>query len=348
MSLSRSLRCVPVASKSFPLFRVPTRYLQHSSRLQQDDQEKSTKDIATRPNRIPIQGSKQRVTAAHFPPYSEEDREKLKEKYTPQQLAAIEAGEAAIDPQDIADQGIIKEGHMTLDYMDDFAKIDPVLDKPVLAPDENYDPNLRFKNDDEITEDLMHWVENLPENPDPLEWRKFEDNVRLMVGKEEAERNPQQYTAPELPKINDPIVRSVARMSVDASTDEMSADWARLSQQTGMTVSDMKRLRTKTLVMNFVSNQTRMGKVRSMYIIKVAGNRMGLLGVGEGKSTEVGDAMKQATINAVRNMQAIPRYEDRTIYGDVKAKVGATEVELFNRPPGSSFDPACFRFEPRH
>src|ERR1700761_8639650 len=44
-------------------------------------------------------------------------------------------------------------------------------------------------------------------------------------------------------------------------------------------------------------------------------------------------------MNAIRNMKPIPRYEERTIYGDVTAKVGAVVVQLSSRPPGISFPP---------
>jgi len=41
-----------------------------------------------------------------------------------------------------------------------------------------------------------------------------------------------------------------------------------------------------------------------------------------------------ARLAAIRNLQPIPRYEERTIFGDVKGKVSAVEVKLFARPPG--------------
>ncbi|KAL8742979.1 MAG: hypothetical protein Q9184_008169 [Pyrenodesmia sp. 2 TL-2023] len=71
-----------------------------------------------------------------------------------------------------------------------------------------------------------------------------------------------------------------------------------------------------------------------MYFLAVAGNGRGLVGIGEGKSAEPEEARTQAKNAAIRNMQPIPRYEGRTIYGDVKGKVAATEVELMTRPPG--------------
>jgi hypothetical protein len=35
-------------------------------------------------------------------------------------------------------------------------------------------------------------------------------------------------------------------------------------------------------------------------------------------------------------MQPVPRYENRTIFGDVTGKVGAVELQLMHRPPGMS------------
>ncbi|KAG9981445.1 hypothetical protein KCU78_g21479, partial [Aureobasidium melanogenum] len=35
-----------------------------------------------------------------------------------------------------------------------------------------------------------------------------------------------------------------------------------------------------------------------------------------------------------RNMKPIPRYENRTIFGEVEGKVGASVVQLSSRPPG--------------
>ena len=61
-----------------------------------------------------------------------------------------------------------------------------------------------------------------------------------------------------------------------------------------------------------------------------------MLGIGEGKSVEPEDARRMAIYKAIRNMKPIPRYEQRTIYGEVKAKVGGTNVVISSRPPGMS------------
>jgi small subunit ribosomal protein S5 len=263
-------------------------------------------------------------------PYSEADWEALAQNYTPEQLKAIEAGEAAINPDDLSEQGLLRSDPFALPYFDDLSHIHPVVDKPIRAPESNYDPDLRFKEEDELLDDVVDWAKNLPDDPDRLDWLKFRDNVRLTVGKEEAERNPRSYLAPELPKITSlPPIRD---------QDDLDPALQRLMLQTGYSADEIRRFRIKVLVFHGVVNQTRMGKIRSLYYLAIAGNGRGLLGIGEGKSVEAEDAKRQASMAAVRNMVPIPRYEDRTIYGDVKGKVGATEVEVMTRPPGKYTD----------
>ena len=259
-------------------------------------------------------------------PYSEEEKELLRKAYTPEQLASIEAGEEAIDPDDLADQAVMREDTMGLQYFDDLSSIHPVVDKPIRAPEENYDPNMRFKTEDELLDDYVEFFKNSSEEPTLLDWMKFKDNQRLTVGKEEAERNPRSSLAPELP-----VIESLAKSVV---SEEIEPAIQRLMRQTGYTNSQIKKFRTKMLVNHRVVNQTRMGKQARQYFLCVAGNGRGLLGIGEGKSAEVEDARRMATVAAIRNMQPIPRYEERTIYGDVKGKVAGTEVELMTRTPG--------------
>lgn len=273
----------------------------------------------------------QKATAEHFPRYSDAEKEALTRQYTPEQIVAIEAGEEAVDPNDIARQGAIREDPFALPYIDDLSYIHPVVDKPIRAPESNYDPNLRYKDEDEIADDLIHWAKNLPDNPTRLDWMKFRDNLRLTVGKEEAELNPRSYLSPELPKIDSLVPRAA-----DQGADAVDPAMRRLMKQTGYTVEEIRRFKVKNLIMHRVVNQTRLGKIQSMYFLTIAGNGRGLFGIGEGKSTEVDDARRQAHYAAIRNLVPIPRYEERTIFGDVRGKVGGTELELMTRPPGKS------------
>lgn len=298
-------------------------------------------DLGLLTNQAPVQqptrkrhhpkASQHRDNLHDLKPYSKDEWKALAQIYTPEQLQAIEAGEAAIDRDDLMRQGALREDSFALPYFEDLSQVHPVVDKPIRAPESNYDPNLRYKEEDELLDDIVEWGKNLPEDPEQLErldWIKFRDNVRLTVGKEEAERNPRSYIAPELPTI-----KGLRRRS---SEDDIDPTVRRLMLQTGYSTETIYSFRVKLLVMHRVVNQTRMGKVQSLYYLAIAGNGKGLLGIGEGKSTEAEDGRKQASWAAIRNMVPIPRYENRTIFGDVKGKVGATEVEVMSRPPGRS------------
>ncbi|KAH0563265.1 hypothetical protein GP486_002176 [Trichoglossum hirsutum] len=263
-----------------------------------------------------------------FKPYSETEKAQLAEIYSPEQLKAIEAGEQAIEPEDLLYQGELRQDPFGLKYLDDLSTITPVIDKPVRNPESNYDPNLRLKTEDEIVKDLAQWLKDLPAEPTRLDYMKFMDSRRMTVGDEKAERAPTSALAPKLPKIDDPEIRYAKRDKED------DPHLVRLMQQTGLTSKDLKKIRTKNLVSHPVVNQTRMGKIRSWYFLTIAGNGNGLLGVGEGKAAEPEDARKQAELRAIRAMEPIRRYEDRTIYGEVRGKVGAVELKLMTRPPG--------------
>ncbi|CAK4031409.1 37S ribosomal S5, mitochondrial [Lecanosticta acicola] len=143
---------------------------------------------------------------------------------------------------------------------------------------------------------------------------------------------------PSIQQELDAIAQSRAgRKSKASSTkkdEEEDPRMLRLMQQTGLTKEEIRRLRVKNLVTHRVVNQTRMGKIQSLYFLTIAGNQDGMLGIGEGKAAEDEDGRRQAMMNAIRNMKPIPRYEERTIFGEVEAKVGAAVVKLSSRPPG--------------
>lgn len=280
--------------------------------------------------------------------YSEEEKKLLAEKYTPAQRAAIDAGEEAIDPNHLASQATSRQNHWSLKYYDDLAQIDPVVDHPVRAPYSNTDPNLRLKTEDELDEDLARFITELPpeDSPEAEEaWMNFDKKLRLTVGKEEAEHNTRSAEAPDLFRpfernlegkvIKPPSVVQSAPSQAKAKTDAVpDPGLLRLMQMTGFSKDQIFGLRVKCLISHRVVNQTRLGKIGKAYVLSVAGNGNGLIGIGEGKSEEPGEARIQSQYRAIRNMQPILRYEGRTIYGDVKGKVSATELELYSRPPG--------------
>ena len=274
-------------------------------------------------------------------PYTKAEKDALSHRYTPAQIEAIEAGESAVDVEDLANQATLRQDPFALQYIDDLSKIHPVIDKPIRAPESNYDPHLRFKDEDEVLDGWTDMIMNLPDNPDQLGENAVAtmfDNFRVTVGKEEAESNPRSSLAPDIPVLDSLKPPEPPEDEEDADASKRDADveehTQRLIRQTGFTRQQIRRFRVKNLVQHRVVNQTRMGKIQSLYYLSVAGNGKGMLGIGEGKATEPEAARRQATFSAIRNMQPIPRYEERTIYGDVSGKVGATELVIMNRPPG--------------
>ena len=282
--------------------------------------------------------------------YTKEELESLKSRYSPQQIAALEAGEASISPQDIIDQGTLHRGPMTLDYLDDFSKHRAVVDKKIEVPGiqdpkTGKVPEFRWKDDHDLVDDLEDWLDQQPaDGGDPLNWQKFLNENKLFHSKEkDIDTRARNYVAPAITKIDDPNIRYQVRAMADlgAYGDRMADEYQRLTKQTGFTMKEINSFGIKFLVRRRVVNQTRLGKQESIYFMAIAGNGNGLLGLGEGKSTESEMATKEAIADAIRNIVPIPRYENRTIYGNVKGKSGATELELFTRHSGKSYYTAC-------
>ncbi len=269
-------------------------------------------------------------------------------EYTSKQLEAIHAAQEVI-PQDAFDKGRnpSRVDPWSIEYYDNLDKIDPIIDKPVLAPWENIDDTSRLKEEEEIEDDLAKMVENPPETEEEAAgfFQKFDRSMRLTVGNEAHERNPRSAMAPIPP----PPPKKKTTSSSESPEgkgkryeEEPSPALVRLMQMTGYSREHIAKLRVKSLISHRVMNQTRLGKIGKTYFLSVAGNGDGLLGIGEGKSEESSEARLQSQYRAIRNMMPILRYEKRTIYGDVKAKVSATELELMARPPGMYSSPSFY------
>ncbi|KAI1610733.1 30S ribosomal protein S5 [Exophiala viscosa] len=334
MSVARSSECVfCLFSRSSRPASLARRQF-HSSPIHQKRKPRFPSVRATA-NQIDIN-----TAAAEFP--SAQNSPDL-QRYPPEQRAAIEAARKLIDPEKLQSQTGNRTDPWKIKYYDDLSKVDPVVDKPVRHPWTNLDDSSRLKTEDEFEEDLVKLMHEIPaprhENDfDTKIWDRFDENLRLTVGKEEAERRPPTAMAPGLPKISPQPKKKRTddrRRDEDAAPKEPpSPAVVRLMQMTGYNKSDLANLRVKTIFSNSVSNQTRLGKVHKTYFLTVAGNRNGLIGIGEGKGEETADAIMQSQYRAIRNMQPIMRYEDRTTFGDLSAKVSATELELYARPPG--------------
>ncbi|OCK83266.1 hypothetical protein K432DRAFT_423505 [Lepidopterella palustris CBS 459.81] len=296
--------------------------------------------------------------AENYPAYKPDDEALLAKKYTPSQIAAIKAAEAAIDPLDLVTQSSYRTDPWRLPYEDDLATVDPIIDH---APKLHGVPgNGKFweatpaERDAAIEQVANEQIAKLypngfPENPSDDEKSKIREAMEAVMmhaymdprttffsdSKEVMDSmvDPRHSAVlQELPRIDSRVVRATATTQNKEEEDpRVKATLLKL----GWTQQQLRQqTKVKCLIQHAVVNQTRMGKIRSMYYLSIAGNGNGLLGVGEGKSTEPEEGRRQSINAAIRNMKPIPRYEARTIYGEVEKKVGAVRVQLSSRPPG--------------
>ncbi|KAL4802321.1 ribosomal protein S5, C-terminal domain-containing protein [Aspergillus unguis] len=344
MSFARPARCLFCSfSRAATGPRVPRRGFQLSATHFADKADKNDKALKPVKNGKTLQQLTEDMKPEDFKAYTNEEKAWLKEHYTPEQLAAIEAGEAAIDPKDMAEQFRVRKDPMKLKYLDDFSVIEPGIDRHVRAPESNSDYNATLKTEDDFVDDFAKFIAEMPEDASVSDWVRFAETNRMTIGKEENELNPNTSLVPDLfepgenlegrnkkPHVyyQDPDNQAV--MKDNEPSDELKT----LMKVTGHNQNSLRALKTKSLVTRYVVNQTRLGKIRSPYVLAVAGNGEGLLGIGEGKSHDATAARIQATYRAIRNMKPVPRYENRTIFGDVTGKSGAVELKLMSRPPG--------------
>lgn len=109
----------------------------------------------------------------------------------------------------------------------------------------------------------------------------------------------------------------------------------RLHKLTGMEVWYMKKLYVRPIVMKRVSCQTSKGKIPNFYALTVVGDKNGMIGLGEGKSRDgMRTALGKAHWNAIKNLLPIPRYESRTIIGDIDYKFHAVKLFMKSAPSG--------------
>jgi small subunit ribosomal protein S5 len=297
---------------------------------------------------------------AEYPKYDTSETALLAKKYTESQMAAIRAAEAAIDVRDIMTQGQQRTDPWRLPYEDDLAEVDPVTDKrPRLGGDDIVGKkSVRLANDVErddaiariASENLAKmYPDGIPEGQlDAEQEQRLQDAIEASLTQATLDpratytsKNPAALEAladprhsavmPDLPRLENRMARQTRRLSTEEEEDPRQK---RLLQYLGWDKQKLRSIRVKTLVVHSVTNQTRMGKIRSLYYLTIAGNQDGLLGVGEGKSVEPDEGRKQSVMSAIRNMRPVPRYENRTTFGNLENKVGATKVQLFARPPG--------------
>ncbi|CAE6338547.1 unnamed protein product [Rhizoctonia solani] len=97
---------------------------------------------------------------------------------------------------------------------------------------------------------------------------------------------------------------------------------------------DLNRLHRFPLITKRVVQQTGKGKQPSFYSLVVVGNGRGMVGYGEGKDTNVPRSIDKAFVAAVKSMDLVDRFENRTLWGQLEGKFGATHIIMRARPSG--------------
>ena len=91
----------------------------------------------------------------------------------------------------------------------------------------------------------------------------------------------------------------------------------------------------KLVHINRITKVVKGGRRFGFAALVVVGNQKGSIGIGQGKSKQVPDAIKKATEVAKRNLIKIPLKEGRTLHHDVKGKNGSGKVFLRSAPAGT-------------
>ena len=104
-------------------------------------------------------------------------------------------------------------------------------------------------------------------------------------------------------------------------------------------MADFKRtdneLKEKLVAINRITKVVKGGRRFGFAALVVVGNQKGSVGIGQGKSKQVPDAIKKANELARRNLVQIPLREGRTIHHDIFGKDGAGKIKLRAAPKGT-------------
>ena len=91
----------------------------------------------------------------------------------------------------------------------------------------------------------------------------------------------------------------------------------------------------KLVAINRITKVVKGGRRFGFAALVVVGNQKGSIGIGQGKSKQVPDAIKKATEVAKRNQVKIPLKDGRTLHHDCVGYFGAGKVNLRSAPAGT-------------
>ncbi|KAF7325735.1 37S ribosomal protein [Mycena kentingensis (nom. inval.)] len=97
---------------------------------------------------------------------------------------------------------------------------------------------------------------------------------------------------------------------------------------------DGRKLVSIAILSMTATQQTGKGRIQRVANWQIMGNGDGLVGMGMGKHEKGDRAVLRSEIDALRSVDHVERFEGRTIWTEVRTKLGATQVILRPRPVG--------------
>jgi small subunit ribosomal protein S5 len=181
---SRALACPSIAAAASSTASPASCRSFHASpqlaerkRLGRKGSKKDDLNLVNQPGKEPWTEKKiKSFTAKKFPKYTPAELAELRKIYTDDQMAAVQAGEAAINPRDLTIQGRLRKDPYRFKYLDDFSTIQPIIDKRARRQPPP-DPMARFMNLDEFTQDLIEWADKFQVGETTGTLKKLEDFV---------------------------------------------------------------------------------------------------------------------------------------------------------------------------
>lgn len=119
------------------------------------------------------------------------------------------------------------------------------------------------------------------------------------------------------------------------TTTDMAEDDIQVQDMVGMNPKYpiMNMIKVK-LVVRGTKKQTEKGKIPRMEIFTLMGDGNGLVGLGMGKHDDASMASTLAERKALKNLDYVERFENRTIWTEMETKFGATRIIMRPRPLG--------------
>ena len=104
-------------------------------------------------------------------------------------------------------------------------------------------------------------------------------------------------------------------------------------------MSEIKKIdseiKEKLVAINRITKVVKGGRRFGFAALVVVGNQKGTIGIGQGKSKQVPDAIKKATELAKRNMFKISLKDGRTLHHDIYSKSGSGKIIMRSAPTGT-------------